>query len=199
MEIKKFLDINGVSFLWSKLSLKDYPNNQDLIAVINAIDETKADKDELDDYLKKEDYIAGETGGTVIINTLIEKVYPIGSIYMSINNINPNILFGFGEWEQIEDRFLLGAGPQFPAGTEGGEIEHTLTEVEMPAHDHEFDRHQLWRNETIPPSTTTQGEGYGVSNKTLPIYTDTVIAAGAGESHNNMPPYLTVYIWKRIS
>ena len=199
MEIKKFLDINGVSFLWSKLSLKDYPNNQALIAVINAIDETKADKDELDDYLKKEDYIAGETGGTVIINTLIEKVYPIGSIYMSINNINPNILFGFGEWEQIEDRFLLGAGPQFPAGTEGGEIEHTLTEVEMPAHDHEFDRHQLWRNETIPPSTTTQGEGYGVSNKTLPIYTDTVIAAGAGESHNNMPPYLTVYIWKRIS
>ena len=198
MEIKKFLDINGVNFLWSKLSLKDYPNNQDLIAVINAIDETKADKDELNDYLKKEDYIAGETGGTIIINTLMEKVYPIGSIYMSINNINPNILFGFGEWEQIEDRFLLGAGPTYSAGTIGGEAEHTLTEVEMPTHDHEFDRHQLWRNETIPPSTTTQGEGYGVSNKTLPIYTDTVIAAGAGESHNNMPPYLTVYIWKRI-
>ncbi|MBO7209542.1 MAG: hypothetical protein J6V44_00820 [Methanobrevibacter sp.] len=93
----------------------------------------------------------------------------------------------------------MGAGAQFPAGTEGGEIEHTLTELEMPAHDHEFDRHQLWRNESIPPSTSTQGDGYGANNKTLPIYTDTTIATGAGESHNNMPPYLAVYIWKRIS
>ena len=46
-EEKKFLDQAGVQYLWSKLSLEDYPNNQDLAAVINAIDETKADKDEL--------------------------------------------------------------------------------------------------------------------------------------------------------
>ena len=94
--------------------------------------------------------------------------------------------------------FLLGAGPTYPAGSTGGEAEHTLTELEMPAHDHEFDRHQLWRNESIPPSTTSQGDGYGVSNKTLPIYTDTTVATGAGESHNNMPPYLSVYMWKRV-
>jgi hypothetical protein len=46
-EEKKFLDQTGVQYLWSKLSLEDYPNNRDLITVINAIDETKADKDEL--------------------------------------------------------------------------------------------------------------------------------------------------------
>jgi hypothetical protein len=42
---KKFLDANGVQYLWSKVSLQDYPNNDTLVAVIEAIDETKADKD----------------------------------------------------------------------------------------------------------------------------------------------------------
>ena len=210
----KFLDEKGVQHLWSKISMEDYPNNETLIAVLNAIDQTKVDKSELDNYLTIEDYLAGESGGTIDFTSylkkneadilyapknIVETVYPVGSIYLSVNDINPNILFGFGTWERIQDKFLLGAGAQFPAGTEGGEIEHTLTELEMPAHDHEFDRHQLWRNESIPPSTSTQGDGYGANNKTLPIYTDTTIATGAGESHNNMPPYLAVYIWKRIS
>ena len=213
-DTKKFLDAEGIKYLWSKVSLEDYPNNETLIAVLNAIDQTKVDKSELDNYLTIEDYIAGESGGTIDFTSylkkneadilyapknIVETVYPVGSIYLSVNDINPNILFGFGTWERIQDKFLLGAGAQFPAGTEGGEIEHTLTELEMPAHDHEFDRHQLWRNESIPPSTSTQGDGYGANNKTLPIYTDTTIATGAGESHNNMPPYLAVYIWKRIS
>ena len=195
---KKFLDAEGVKYLWSKISLKDYPNNETLIAVLNAIDETKADKAELNSYLKKEDYIAGETGNSNITSMLIEMVYPIGSIYISTVNLDPGIQFGFGTWERIQDRFLLAAGSQFPAGSEGGEVEHTLTELEMPAHDHEFDRHQLWRKENVPPSTSTQGDGYGASNKTLPVYTDTTIATGAGDPHNNMPPYLSVYIWKRV-
>lgn len=41
---KKFLDQSGVEYLWSRLSLEDYPNNETLIAVLNAIDVTKADK-----------------------------------------------------------------------------------------------------------------------------------------------------------
>lgn len=41
---KKFLDQAGVQYLWSRLSLEDYPNNETLIAVLNAIDATKADK-----------------------------------------------------------------------------------------------------------------------------------------------------------
>ena len=93
---------------------------------------------------------------------------------------------------------MLAAGSNYPAGSTGGEAEHILTEEEMPAHDHEFDRHQLWRNETVPPSTTTMGDGYGANNKTLDIYTDTTVATGAGDPHNNMPPYLAVHMWKRI-
>ena len=47
----KFLDADGVSFLWSQLSLQDYPNNDTLIAVLNAIDETKADKKYVDELI----------------------------------------------------------------------------------------------------------------------------------------------------
>lgn len=43
-EEKKFLDYEGVKYLWSKINMQDYPNNQTLIDVINAIDETKVDK-----------------------------------------------------------------------------------------------------------------------------------------------------------
>lgn len=49
----KFLDATGVQHLWSKISMEDYPNNETLIAVINAIDESKADKDTLNDYYLK--------------------------------------------------------------------------------------------------------------------------------------------------
>lgn len=44
---KKYLDQEGIKFLWSKISMEDYPNNETLIAVLNAIDETKADKNEI--------------------------------------------------------------------------------------------------------------------------------------------------------
>ena len=51
---KKFLDANGVQYLWSKISLQDYPNNETLINVINAIDETKADRSELSSFVSVE-------------------------------------------------------------------------------------------------------------------------------------------------
>lgn len=50
---KKFLDQAGVQYLWSQLSLNDYPNNETLIAVLDAIDGAKADKTELTNYYLK--------------------------------------------------------------------------------------------------------------------------------------------------
>ena len=47
MDTKKYLDYEGLQFLWSKISMEDYPNNETLIAILNAIDETKADKDKI--------------------------------------------------------------------------------------------------------------------------------------------------------
>ena len=73
--MNKFLDAAGVQYLWKLLSLKDYPNNETLIAVIRAIDETKADKKDLEelkdiDALSEEDILAiiGSATGGVPVN-----------------------------------------------------------------------------------------------------------------------------------
>ena len=125
----------------------------------------------------------------------IEIVYPVGSIYMSVSDINPNLLFGIGECEAIEDRFLLGAG-NHTAGETGGEETHTLTIDELPSHSHQYKRHSLDRDDMDP---TTGKDAYGVSNKTLDERMGTTELSGGDQPHNNMPPYLAVYMWKRIS
>ena len=73
--MNKFLDAAGVEYLWKLLSLKDYPNNETLMAVIRAIDETKADKKDLEglkavDALSEEDILAiiGSASGGIPIN-----------------------------------------------------------------------------------------------------------------------------------
>ena len=69
---------------------------------------------------------------------LLQKVYPVGSIYLSMNSANPSDIFGFGTWEQIKDTFLLAAGDTYSAGSIGGESTHTLTIQEIPSHTHAY-------------------------------------------------------------
>lgn len=78
-----------------------------------------------------------------IINTLTDNIraipssiYPVGSIYMSLNPADPATLFG-GSWDKLEDgRVLIGANSTYAAGTSGGSFTHTLTTDELPAHSH---------------------------------------------------------------
>ena len=64
--------------------------------------------------------------------------YPVGSVFANFNPIHPAVILGGGEWEKLpEGIFLMSAGDTYEAGSTGGEAEHTLTEEEMPAHDHE--------------------------------------------------------------
>lgn len=81
-------------------------------------------------------------------NQVFNVVYPVGSIYMSVNNVNPATLFG-GTWEKIEGKFLLGASSGHSLGETGGAEKvnytpagsvgnHTLTAAEMPAHTHTY-------------------------------------------------------------
>lgn len=66
-----------------------------------------------------------------ILKRMFDLIYPVGSVYISVNNTNPAVLFG-GTWVQIKDRFLLGAGTTYSNGTTGGEASHTLTTGELP-------------------------------------------------------------------
>ena len=123
---------------------------------------------------------------------ILELVYPVGTIYLSVNDINPTVLFGFGEWEAIKDRFLLGAGDLYGGGATGGEETHTLTIDEMPSHLHKISSTLMWANKTgdVQAGTKTYHERSGKQ---------TTQPAGGNQPHNNMPPYLAVYIWKRIN
>lgn len=136
---------------------------------------------------------------TLSINqtTIFDLIYPIGSIYMSVNEVSPSVLFG-GEWEQLKDKFLLGAGDTYTNGATGGEATHTLTVDEMPGHNHGFT--DYW---SVAPQTTTGnkkvvamvGDNEGSDNLSDKASTTNT---GGGKPHNNMPPYLAVYMWKRI-
>ena len=136
-------------------------------------------------------------------DALLDSIYPVGSIYMSVNNTDPTTLFG-GTWEQIEDTFLLSAGSTYTAGDTGGEAEHTLDVDEMPSHRHSHYAHYQWHSGS---TNTLQAGGsvVGVSSLSGYAHIDTEQVAtqstyvGNGEAHNNMPPYLVVYMWKRTA
>ena len=73
---------------------------------------------------------------SLLVADLLNKVYPVGSIYMSVVNVSPASFLG-GTWQAIEQgRMLMAAGSSWQAGTTGGAAYHALTVQEMPAHDH---------------------------------------------------------------
>lgn len=136
---------------------------------------------------------SGGGGGGADISTILSKVYPVGSIYMSVNSASPATLFG-GTWERIKDQFLLAAGDKYAAGKTGGEATHTLTENEIPAH-----RHSIWFPNAGGEQSAAIGYPEAGSKNTWYAEASKTAGAGGGAAHNNMPPYLTVYIWKRTA
>lgn len=71
---------------------------------------------------------------------IVDMIYPVGSIYMSVNNASPATLFG-GTWVQIQDKFLLASGPNYTNGNTGGSDTHRLNANELPAHTHVIPEH----------------------------------------------------------
>lgn len=163
---------------------------------------------------------AGTFGG-MTVSQFVEMIYPVGSIYMSASATSPETLFG-GTWAQINGRFLIGTGTpennddgtspgnyNYAAGSTSGEAAHKLTENEMPSHVHSVN---ISSRETL--NRVIWGSGYGSSDKNawgfgyvedsssgLPTGASGVTAAYAGgnAAHNNMPPYLAVYMWQRTA
>ena len=131
-------------------------------------------------------------------------VYPIGSIYISVSGTNPAELFG-GTWQRLKDRFLLAAGDTYAAGSTGGEAEHLLTADELPSHTHPLESitgtddmnfvngsgsFLLQNSDTTIdwPSAKNAEMKYGNTG-----------SVGGNKPHNNLPPYLAVYMWVRVA
>lgn len=169
---------------------------------------------------------------------LIDVIYPIGSIYTSINDINPSLLFG-GYWEKIQGQFLLASGTEHNVGETGGSEYTKLTVNELPSHTHIQNSHTHTQvGHSHHPSTTNQNflitDADIKINQTKRVFPDSGTSAyyayttdykngigevnatnsatptingqtatnqntGNGDTHSNMPPYLVVHMWKRIS
>lgn len=140
---------------------------------------------------------------------LWELIYPVGSLYLSAVDTDPGVLFG-GTWERIRDRFLLAAGTAYGAGTTGGEAVHTLAENELPIHAHDPANQAGYygfitnsqKAFTVGDMGVQSGSGryYPYAPAAFDISRNTKTGSvGGGKAHNNMPPYLAVYVWQRTA
>ena len=124
---------------------------------------------------------------------LLDIVWPVGSVYLSAAETSPQTLFG-GTWEQIKDVFLLAAGDSHAAGSTGGEETHVLTAEEMANHTHGYD---------YTGQSVTEGVNairlYQAASTQYNAYSGKATSNCGGQAHNNMPPYLAVYVWKRTA
>lgn len=130
---------------------------------------------------------------------VLKKLYAVGSIYMSTNSTSPAELFG-GTWERIKDRFLLGSGDSYGAGTTGGSASVTLTEDNLPNILHVGQNKSGVTKDIGGTPWRSQQYANNANVITLKYYLNQVgNAFGFNQPHDNMPPYLAVYIWKRTA
>ena len=127
--------------------------------------------------------------------SIIDLIYPVGSYYWNSNSTSPATLFGVGTWTQITNQFIFAAGGDYASGDTGGEATHTLTIQEMPSHDHRCIMEQSYYAYGGPMESDegpASGHGYA-----YPFYYSFTGTKGGGKAHNNMPPYIVAYCWRR--
>lgn len=119
---------------------------------------------------------------------------------MPTNNNSPQNFLG-GTWVKIEGQFLLGASSGYTVNVTGGEATHQLTTDEIPSHIHIISRIEPggFGGNYMVLSTGSKSANYWDSSKKNGIPNATMDSSGGSKSHNNMPPYLAVYIWKRTA
>lgn len=169
---------------------------------------------------KKGVELKANTGQVV---SLVDLIYPVGAIFMSAVSTNPGTYLG-GTWEQIKDKFLLAAGDAYAAGAEGGSadavnVSHTHTQA---SHDHSpsggsnygFAIYKASGGVGRVKVSTSSGTRYTFAGKSGAADADSsgllwykktsdatpaINSTGEDGAGKNMPPYLTVYVWKRTA
>lgn len=203
---------------------------------------------------------------TDMSNEVIQMAYPVGSIYLSVNNVDPATIFSGTTWERITDKFLLAGGNSYSIGATGGEATHVLSVSEMPSHNHGLNGHvhslaghthyipslsggtnatgnhvhnsknrwtyfegiasdpsrhdyfggggsilssysaqvgdmanNMYENGNHSHTVTTDASNTGGASGNTGGASGNTANSGSTYAHNNMPPYLAINIWKRVS
>lgn len=164
---------------------------------------------------------------TIDVSSIVDIIYPVGSLYWSKKSTDPSTLFG-GTWTRIKDKFILAAGDSYAQGATGGSATVALTTEQLPAHDHNGSansagEHNHYNGLRIraahedSPAYSAFGTDGRTSGK-FAMYTEdganvlaltsssgahahelTINSTGGGAAHNNMPPYVTYYCWERTA
>ncbi len=157
-----------------------------------------SDEDNNDIVITKSGKInAAAIGGTynatsvADLATLLNYIYPVGTVVTLGVSTNPATLFGIGTWTAIAGRVIVGidAGQtEFDTLNEtGGAKTHTLDITEIPAHTHTYDK-----------NSSSAGSAPG-SGETQSHASTNTGSAGGGLAHNNLQPYVVKYCWERVS
>jgi len=124
----------------------------------------------------------------------LQDVYPIGSIYMSMNSTNPSTALGFGTWSAVQGKFLVGVSSETEfntAGKTGGAKTVTLSTENMPSHNHSISG--------ISQGTVSVPDIGSTVDVIVPSGSMSTGYSGSGTAHNNLPPYFAIYIWTRTA
>tara|TARA_E500000318_G_scaffold111264_2_gene129146 strand:+ start:1378 stop:1926 length:549 start_codon:yes stop_codon:yes gene_type:complete len=137
---------------------------------------------------------SADIAGSKLASDALEAAYPVGSIYMNASDgTNPNTLLGFGTWAAFgAGRVPVGfdsSDTDFDTAEEtGGAKTHTLSIDEMPAHNHDFSAPIIFED-----NSDGGNNGYGG------LSTGQTSTVGGDQAHNNLQPYIVVYMWKRTA
>lgn len=227
----KFLSTNGTSMSWAEASVTIdnstiTKNSSNQIQTVGFKDVrtsntlkmwtgTRAQYDAIATKDSNTVYNVTDDYDDVSLSTILNTLYPVGSIYIGTMATCPLEAAGIGTWEKIEDKFLLGSSSTYTLNSTGGEATHTLSINEMPYHGHQI---RVWNN-----AGTTASAYYYNGNTKVTVsnglrmsgswQSSSFVAAqsgvgdqaggtdrvGGGAAHNNMPPYLSVNIWRRTA
>ena len=140
--------------------------------------------------------------------TLVDTMWPVGSIFISTISVNPETYMTGTSWVAYsQGRVLVGVGTgtdnrsvseTFNMGGTGGEYSHVLEEPEMPVHDHGYSYQYFSDNNH--PDKPLWGKTYDCPDwKKREQKNDKTDTAGGSQPHENMPPYIVVYMWRRMA
>jgi hypothetical protein len=156
---------------------------------------------------------------TAFVQTALQLLHPVGSIYTSTSATNPGTSFGFGTWVAFgQGRVMVGAGTGGGATYGAGSTSGNKDSTGLPSHTHGFSgttggqsadhsHNYTFRAQTyaVTGSTIQAWEGTssqttsGASNDHAHGYSGTTTAAATSVTHTNMQPYIVVYIWNRTA
>lgn len=205
-DFRNFLNINGYEYDANKTDTIYAEDLNSITAAVNNLE------DEIDGVPAQ---ISAAVAAAVAATK--DALYPVGSIYMNYSSsTNPATLLGFGSWSQVSRGTVLvgqaASGTFATAGSTGGEENHTLTIAEMPSHKHAIRRDNTGGDAGYLPAGAAPSSimsNVGSNNANMRgTFNDRggtdysnggalMQTTGGGGAHNNLQPYLVVYMWRR--